>query len=409
MKQFDVAISLQGFDNRSIESFELFFDSQCGGQFKITELESSAEILIIDFDVVGPSGLRFLRQNHPKLPIVLLSLRDYENDDPLTFSLKKPLVYSELRKLLKQTILVIPENISPIVELRDALLEHIQLTKPQQADDKTQKRMAISSTDVADMDKTQLACLVGRQTSVNININNPHAVMKVVFEPSKHFLGAVLRGLKRAKYEKKMIELFNLNNRIIIDPEKRKIYTFVGESVLRPLCLMNLKETSTVKVVKGGRDGQVFQSKLKDTSEEINEWSWDEFLWKMTLWTSRGKIPAEVDIQKPVHLTQWPNLTRLQLIPHAISIATMMKGSHLRLTDIAKKLDIEPRYVFAFFSACYILGIADSSKRQSDTLFQPETVPADEASQSVLSKMFGFLGKQEDQPQQTSNQMGVNS
>lgn len=392
MKQSGVEVAMHGFDARSMEAFELFFSSYCDGDFKIATNVQAAEIAIVDIDVIGKSSIiEELRKTHRKIPIIGLSLRKLKYNDALVFTLTKPMVYSELRQLLRQVVLLIPKNVSPIGELRDALVAHIQAHKPESSESIDEKSIIVSHTAVEHMDKTQLATLVGKQP--DIDVSKPQQVMKIVFDSKKYFLGSVKKAMTRATYEKKMLKLTNLDNTIIIDPCFKKVYSFVSESVLRPLCLIELRETSTVRPIKQGRDSQAFKEMIEDTNNEVTEWSWEEFLWKIALWTARGKVPQEVDINAPVQLKFWPNLTRLQLIPHALSIAAVMRGTPLTLNAIARKLNIEQRFVFSFFTAAYTLDIAENSRQQSDTIFQSESTPLGENRQSMFQKLFGFLGE----------------
>jgi len=116
----------------------------------------------------------------------------------------------------------------------------------------------------------------------------------------------------------------------------------------------------------------------------------DSFKWIVALWCSRGRVPEGVDVTQPVYLRQWPNLTRLELIPHAVQIASLLYEHPRSLIDMAKQLDIEQRYVFAFFSACKSIGLSDVSRRDVDKLFVPEK-PEPNKNKSVLGKLLGQL------------------
>ncbi len=48
---------------------------------------------------------------------------------------------------------------------------------------------------------------------------------------------------------------------------------------------------------------------------------------------------------------EWPTLTRLASIPHALRIAALLYDHPYPLADAARLLGIEQRYVFAFYSA----------------------------------------------------------
>jgi len=237
---------------------------------------------------------------------------------------------------------------------------------------------------------------VGRQS--DIDISNPQEVMRVVYDPEKTILNSIKKAMERSSYEKKLLQLTNFDKTFIIDPIKKTIFTFVNESVLRPLCLLELREKSSIKKLKKGRMGTRFKKLVENSELEVKEWQWDEFLWKVALWTSRGKLPKDIDLRKPVYLSEWPNLTRLQTFPYAAEIAAIMSHQVVTLNDITSQLGIEQRFVFAFFSAAYALGIADSSNRQSDQLFEQKAKPYDPKLNSSVKNIINKLNKKTETP-----------
>ncbi|WP_144392003.1 hypothetical protein [Pleionea sediminis] len=397
MQQVKVSVYLEGFDSRSLDSFKSFFDEKCASNFEVSTSIESAKIIIADHDVVGATRLSHLKLKLPYTPFILLSKRDLNRNDHQVISLQKPLEFNYLKKTLESLTKHYCTK-KTMIDLRPLLLE--KMNKEATLDSNTTSYDPSQSQ----LRSPQLTCLVGGESHKSFDENNPHSVMKIVFDPDRYLMGSILKAMKRTSYEKKMLDLTNLNARIIIDPDEKKIYTFAKESVLRPICLMELRETSTVKIIKGGNKGDKFQTILREHANEITQWSWDAFLWKLSLWTSRGKIPKNIDIRKPVHISEWPNLTRLHPIPHAIAIAAMMKNSHKTMVEIAKQLKIELRFVLAFFTACHTLGLANNSKRQSDTLFEPESKSNSPEKQSLLHKLFGKVNKPQTESPQDINQ-----
>jgi hypothetical protein len=99
--------------------------------------------------------------------------------------------------------------------------------------------------------------------------------------------------------------------------------------------------------------------------------SGDALLWKLALWTYRGRLPANTHLADRVYLRRWPNLTRFLEIPHALRIAALWTEQSLSPIHVAEALRIPQRYVFAFYGAAYTIGLAGQAKRQADYLFQP--------------------------------------
>jgi len=116
----------------------------------------------------------------------------------------------------------------------------------------------------------------------------------------------------------------------------------------------------------------------------------ESFMWLISLWTSRGRIPISTKLNQPVYLLQWPNLTRLASTPYSIRIAALLYDQPYPLIEAAKQLGIEQRYVFSFYSACKSIGLANTSKRVSDQIFIAERTKQSEH-KSILSKLLNRL------------------
>jgi len=401
------AIYLHGFDARSSLAINNYFTNHCENQYIVAAIEKSASIFIVDIDSeLGELFVQNKRTEYPAQPIIVISSSVFSNSDPLLFVLKKPLVYEQMDSLLRQMVLITPKNAPKEPKLNNVLINHFQsrmlvrdLTNKKNKSTKSVNTNQSISTENTKIDKNKLATFIGRQA--DIDISNPQEVMKVVYDPSKTILNSIKKAMDRSLYEKKILELSNLNKKFIIDPSSKTIFTFVNESVLRPICLLELREKSHVKKIKKGRNDKRFKSLVENSDLEVTERNWDEFLWKMALWTSRGKLPRHIDINKPVYLSEWPNLTRLQMFPHALDIAAVMSQQTMTLSNIVAQLGIEQRYVFAFFSAAYTLGIAGTTSRQSDQLFEKKAKSLEVDLETSIKKIIKVL----DQKTETSGRV----
>jgi len=93
-------------------------------------------------------------------------------------------------------------------------------------------------------------------------------------------------------------------------------------------------------------------------------YSIETFIWSSSLLTSRGRLPHKTDVNKNVGLKIWPNLTRVELSPHAMHLAAVFSKHPGSLLEIPEWTKIQQRYVFAFYNAALSLGMLelDSSK-----------------------------------------------
>ncbi|MDY6992610.1 MAG: hypothetical protein SVR94_08410, partial [Pseudomonadota bacterium] len=88
----------------------------------------------------------------------------------------------------------------------------------------------------------------------------------------------------------------------------------------------------------------------------------DAMVWKIALWTARGRLPRGTTLTAPVILNHWPNLTRWVLIPHALEIAALWSAQPYSLLETAEILKIHHYHVFAFFSAAQAVKSASIDK-----------------------------------------------
>ena len=82
-------------------------------------------------------------------------------------------------------------------------------------------------------------------------------------------------------------------------------------------------------------------------------------LWKLALWSSRGRVSKGTSLSAPVRLRAWPNLPRLMTVPHSLRIAALWVKQPTSLMDTAPKLGIPYRYVFAFYCACNTFDLVE--------------------------------------------------
>ncbi len=193
-----------------------------------------------------------------------------------------------------------------------------------------------------------------------------------------------------------IVQLNILNHIFYFDDKEQKVHSTAGPSVIRPLCFICHDNEASYEVKTSTfRDDlnfilQANKNRSTNKVKEKHSWSMEAFMWLITLWCSRGRVPEGCDLTQPVYLMQWPNLTRLEPIPHAVRIAALIYHQPRTLTDTAKQLGIEQRYVFAFFSACKTIGLSDISRRDVDKLFVTES-PKHHKNKSIMSKLLGKL------------------
>lgn len=114
----------------------------------------------------------------------------------------------------------------------------------------------------------------------------------------------------------------------------------------------------------------------------------ETFLWKLALYTYRGYLPEGSNVNKPVYLKYWPNLTRLEPTPNAMRIASLLCRQPVALAFIVRILNIPQRHVFNFFAAANATGFAGPAVREVDNMFLP--FYPDELGDATVP---GYIGK----------------
>lgn len=114
--------------------------------------------------------------------------------------------------------------------------------------------------------------------------------------------------------------------------------------------------------------------------------SLDALLWQLALWASRGHVPVGTDLDEPVVLKHWPNLTRLLFPPHATQIVALWARRATPLAISASALGIPQRYVFASYSACSALDLIVADRRAAPRPAAPQAPASTER-----HTLFGML------------------
>lgn len=118
--------------------------------------------------------------------------------------------------------------------------------------------------------------------------------------------------------------------------------------------------------------------------------SLEALLWKMALWTYRGRLPAGTSVRERVYLRRWPNLPRLLDVPDAMRISALLVGQPLALPRVAEALQIPQRHVFAFYGAAQAAGLANHAKREADNLLA-SVPPRKHVERSFINRVVGRL------------------
>lgn len=187
------------------------------------------------------------------------------------------------------------------------------------------------------------------------DVTDPLQLEKVYYDPGRYLQGHLHRALAKTQATSGVCIKSGWGE-ITLLPGSSQAMLKLSDKQLRPLCVVPLVEADVEINILNPQEVERQRAQLPSlTSWQLLQ----PLLWKVALWTSRGRIPRGVPLDCPVYLKHWPNVTRLLLTPHAMRIAALWTMQPHSLLDTVAILQIPQRYVFAFFSAVYSLGLVE--------------------------------------------------
>ena len=196
-------------------------------------------------------------------------------------------------------------------------------------------------------------------SSPDVDLDDPVAREGIFYRPENFLQGHIQRVLSLATERSVAMRMSGAGfQTIVVDPLTQRILSAVPLSALLaagriPLAYKDLRvdPISTEDV-----------NALSDTAESFGT---ESLLWRLALRASRGRLPADASLDAPVLLMHWPNLTRLQLPPHAARILGLWSRYQTPLGQTPASLDIPQRYVFSLYSACQSIGLMKPQDKQA--------------------------------------------
>ena len=205
---------------------------------------------------------------------------------------------------------------------------------------------------------------------VNEKIATAKDVDRIAYTLSNHMLSTLLDTLVQSEHTQKVMRLKFKGHIIVVDHANDFIYCdhSIYTNQYAELC-HNPIDAENIKVHElDSSEIRLYRKKAEEEPEHAH--SIESFIWTTSLLTSRGRLLKYTDINKKVGLKYWPNLTRLELIPHAMQIAAVFYKHPGSLLEVSRWLKIEQRYVFAFYNAVLALKYIelDGNKLRSSSL-----------------------------------------
>ncbi len=381
MPQDVIKIHAINMDDRSCEILDFYFQKFCGGQCEITLDIELAQVFLINMDGIDAnSQLTAVKQQFPSHAFILTSIKVI--DAGQDYFLRKPMVAKHLLDIINNI------KSSPSTAKKDQT-KTIQQTNRQEepSAEKTLVASIQSRHSVSHALAKTAVDLVGK--AEDVNLRSPADKNTVFFKLEEYFVGVLRQAYLKAKQEHQPVIIRGLWHPITLFPETNQIYIEISERQIKSISAVTLKASSintdeiTIEVLSA-------KAALLQCPQHKYYYSLDGLMWKLALWTARGRFPQELPLDSPLYLLGWPNLTRLVEIPESMRICACWVPHPRTILNLTDLLAIPQRYIFSLITATYVLGMSGLAVRQSDTLILPPT-PEPTTKMGLLSRIVKKL------------------
>lgn len=194
------------------------------------------------------------------------------------------------------------------------------------------------------------------------------------FDPNHYVLGAFMQAVQQAKQSGQAIQVFLTHQHyILLMPQPYYAFSTLDIHGVEFANLCTTPITLNQVHLHTPTETELSQLDTHIQQHSNHLYDLDACVWTMSLLTSGGRLIQTLDPSHLYQLKHWPNLTRVESIPHVMSLAAMWTQQAATPFDIAKQLGIPQRYVFAFHSAATYLNLLQ--REQTAPNPNPKTEP----------------------------------
>ena len=180
----------------------------------------------------------------------------------------------------------------------------------------------------------------------------------LLYTPENYLLNSLVDALKLSQQSKQYVQVkVDTQEYILLMPDVNLIYSSIDmtSEAFSALCDTPLKTGRVQLHLPSTAELSVLEEVVQRSAELT--YDMESLIWTTSLLTSRGRLSRNADLNQPLRLKHWPNLTRLEQFPHAMQIAAIWQQRSGTVFDVSDWLDIPQRYVLAFYNASHTLNL----------------------------------------------------
>ena len=214
------------------------------------------------------------------------------------------------------------------------------------------------NTTPSNLNTSEFAYYIG--SAPDVDLNSPDIHDKIFYHPERFLQGHVQYVSQLATEKSSAMRLSGIGFKaILIDPSNQRVVSAVP---LRSLL-------SAGRIPLAYKNMQVAPVSAKEAASiieaAVETYSTESILWRLALCASRGRLPANTSLDRPISLAYWPNLTRLQAPPHAARILSLWARDSYSIKETVEALNVPQRYIFALYSACSAIGLIQAGQKKT--------------------------------------------
>ncbi|NJO15637.1 MAG: hypothetical protein HC877_07785 [Thioploca sp.] len=347
-----ISVAVVGMDTKTRRILEMVFRGPGKDDYVLVEQIQLAQACIFDLDSLeGIHSWKDYRTQYSHIPTIILSL--HHKDIAGTVYVKKPI---EVHLLLTALNKIKKLSTKPTV----SIMANLPAEKRNTGHPLSMPMDAKLATEIA-MEEEEESIHQFCGYSQDYNLSSSPEIEKIYYNPEQYLQGFFEKAFAAGqRLEQGGILIEGLYTPVIFLPQQNQLLCGceLGSSKLRTMTLLPL-----------GRN-RLHMANLSETEiihylavYQLSGQPLENFLWRVALWTARGRIPKGTDLHKDVILLHWPNFTRLVVTPYALKISALWITQPYSLLETARVLNIPQRYVFAFYSAAHALKLALVDRR----------------------------------------------
>lgn len=186
----------------------------------------------------------------------------------------------------------------------------------------------------------------------DVNMHEPNQRRRVFFKEDSTLLAILLEVISEGEEQRVPVEVTGLPGTLAYLPEEKDFLFDFSADLLVPLALTRFGYQELTLKVRPDLNAD----RPSVAGSKVTVIDSDKLIWKLALWTSKGRLNRSIDPEKPLRLSKKLDFNQLLPIPHATTIGSLWGRHSLSALEVVKVLKIHQRYVFSFMTAAFAVG-----------------------------------------------------